>query len=380
MCRLSEPAPGLIPWLTVRHHRASTGFYWRRGVFLRHPIEAYASEALLELRAENELALEVRAPSPDLYFNALRDSIENLITVRWPGLTYKLFIPCPGTTANMSACPGQFRLNTLLRLRERKRTSVLCMECIRDYQLSELLTGFSAPEQPLAAKLEEIYSQLITVRGSVQRTESQAAEIAESVRKVVKVVNAEVTDCPRLFTLAPQRPAGRKRLRLDQDHYRLTLWCEHPGYWHPWFPASYELDLPKEWVTAISPYMTLVLRTLQLVIPITGSVADILLSPDDLARARSALKFMNDFVSELPREPENGREPAELAPGGQLTAAEGSALRGLRAVLFEHDRPRKFGDLRRVQAPSSDFVWVCPHHYADYDPGLPSIPDPEPTG
>ena len=108
ICRLAEPAPGLIPWLTVRHHRASTGKHWRRGVFLRHPITAYASEALLELRGSSELAVEVRAPSPDLYFNVLRDSIENLITRRWPGLDYHLFIPCPGN--NGSPCPGQFRV------------------------------------------------------------------------------------------------------------------------------------------------------------------------------------------------------------------------------------------------------------------------------
>ena len=41
--------PGLMAWLTVRHHRASTGRHWRTGVFLRHPIAAYDSEALLEL-------------------------------------------------------------------------------------------------------------------------------------------------------------------------------------------------------------------------------------------------------------------------------------------------------------------------------------------
>src|SRR5712691_661472 len=49
VCQLSEPLPGLIPSLTVRHHRASVGLHWRHGVFLRHPISAYASEALLEL-------------------------------------------------------------------------------------------------------------------------------------------------------------------------------------------------------------------------------------------------------------------------------------------------------------------------------------------
>ena len=131
VCRLSEPAPGLIPWLTVRHHRASTGMYWRRGVFLRHPIAPYASEALLELRHSGDLALEVRAPSPDLYFNVLRDSIEDLITLRWPGLAYELFIPCPGKASSTSMCPGLFPLNGLIRLREHGLTTYPCIECAR---------------------------------------------------------------------------------------------------------------------------------------------------------------------------------------------------------------------------------------------------------
>ena len=96
VCRLSEPVQGLIPWLTVRHHRASTGLHWRRGVFLRHPINAYASEALLELRHPRELAVEVRAPSPDLYFNVLRDSIEDLINRRWPGISDAYSLPWEG--------------------------------------------------------------------------------------------------------------------------------------------------------------------------------------------------------------------------------------------------------------------------------------------
>ena len=50
VCRLSEPVPGLMAWLTVRHHHASTGKHWRTGVFLRDPIAAYSSEALMELR------------------------------------------------------------------------------------------------------------------------------------------------------------------------------------------------------------------------------------------------------------------------------------------------------------------------------------------
>src|SRR5262249_25155153 len=62
ICKLTEPAPGLIAWLTVRHHGASVGKHWRSGVFLRHPIADYASEALLELCVDTQLVIDVRAP------------------------------------------------------------------------------------------------------------------------------------------------------------------------------------------------------------------------------------------------------------------------------------------------------------------------------
>jgi hypothetical protein len=61
-------------------------------------------------------------------------------------------------------------------------------------------------------------------------------------------------------------------------------------------------------------------------------------------------------------------------PGG-LTRAEGAGLRALRETLLRVDEARAFGGLRRRQTPSGDFVWVCPQHYAEYDPGLPSLPD-----
>lgn len=57
----------------------------------------------------------------------------------------------------------------------------------------------------------------------------------------------------------------------------------------------------------------------------------------------------------------------------QMTPAESNALRTLRVIIFENDPERKFGGLRRVQAPSGDFLWVCPDQYSEYDPGLPEM-------
>ena len=75
-----------------------------------------------------------------------------------------------------------------------------------------------------------------------------------------QIVGTEVTDCPRLFTLERARLTGISRALIHQDHFKLTLWCEHPGYEHPWEPAAYNLDPPKEWLTQIAPYAVLVFR------------------------------------------------------------------------------------------------------------------------
>ncbi len=152
------------------------------------------------------------------------------------------------------------------------------------------------------------------------------------------------------------------------------MWCEHPGYEHPWEPAAYDLDPPKEWFTRIAPYAVLVFRTLQLIVPAAGAVAVASLPQAQQATAQAYLQAMGTFLDALPSAPERpGPDSGTTATSGQLTTAEGEALRTLRAIIFEHDPLRAFGGLRRVQAPSGDLLWVCENHYREYDPGLPVI-------
>lgn len=372
ICELSEQAPGLIPWLTVRHHRASVHRHWRKGVFLRHPVAAYHSEALLELRHPQELVLDVRAPSPDLYFHTLLTSIEELIASRWPGLEYILSIPCPGQDTSRSRCPGRFPLEGLLGLRENGLASVPCMRCRHSYQISLLLTGFTAPDQPLSAEIEE---QITRIERKIIRVEEAVTETAAVIRRVLRVVSTEVTDCPSLFSLAQDHPDAGRRLQVHRHHYRLMLWCEHPDHWHPWTQASYELDPPKDWFTAIAPYASLVIRILQLAVPLTGSIAVASQPAAQIEVASAHLETMKAIVEDLPQpRPWDYDEIGQRQATGKLTAAEGAALRALRALVFQLDPARDFGGLRRVQAPSGDLLWVCPDHYPEYDPGLPELP------
>ena len=379
VCQLSEPAPGLIAWLTVRHHRASTGKHWRNGVFLRHPINAYASEALIELRAPDQLAVEVRAPSPDFFFNVLRDSIEDLITRRWPGLTYQLLIPCSALNVDGSSCPSLIPMSGLLAYREEGDTHYRCMQCRTKHDIAALLTGFTYPDQPLQPELDQMQEHLAEIANGVQRVEVYAADTAASMRRIMRAVGNEITDCPLLFTIIRKTRSGMQRLRLDQQPYQLSLWCEHPGHWHPWAAASYSLDRPREWLVRIGPYATLVLKALKLAMPLAGPVADMILTERQLKDAQNQLDLMASVIGELPGPAirDQGQFMAHESTS-LLTPAEGEAARSLRMLLFELDHPRAFGDLRRVQSPSGDFLWVCSDHYPEYDPGLPTIPDGSP--
>jgi hypothetical protein len=374
VCRLSESVPGLIPWLTVRHHRDSTDLYWRRGVFLRHWNNAYDSEALLALHGSTDLVLQVRAPSPDLYFHVLRDSIEDLIRRRWPGLDgHRLYIPCPGELADGKPCSGLFPLTGLLTQRASGRTTVTCMDCPAAPEISLLLTGFTEPIAPLSAQLKAVQERLADMSAGIASIQGKEAEIADTVRRAYSILSADVTDCPRLFTLSPLRPAGMKRGRIYQNHYRLTLWCEHPGCEHAWEPATYDIDVTKERFARIAPYAVLVVQVLQLVVPLAGAVAAAVqpgAARDDL---QARLTVMQTLVADLPVTSDSRMEDALGQPTGRLTEAQGTGLRALRAILFERDKLGDFGGLRRVQTPSGDLIWVCQGHYGTYDPGLPIV-------
>lgn len=373
VCQLSEPVPGLVAWLTVRHHRASTDLYWRNGVFLRHPVEAYKSEALIEMQSPNQLAVGVRAPSPDFFFNVLRDSVEDLISRRWPGLTYELLIPCQALRADGSRCDSSIPMKGLLGYREMGDTHYRCTTCLFQHDVSELLTGFAQPDLALQDQLSEIADGVRVAAGYAADAAGYAADAAATMRRVMRAVSSEISDCPLLFTITEQASSGARRLRFDQRNYQIVMWCEDPGHWHPWPKAKYSLSQPKEWLVRIGPYATLILKALKLAMPLAAPAADMLLTDKQIASIQHELDLMAAVVAELPGQTYPAQDMPSSDPSGPLTQAEGAAARSLRQLLFEHDPAHAFGDMRRVQAPSGDFLWVCTSHYSEYDPGLPKI-------
>jgi internalin A len=365
-CIMSDVAPGIVAWLTVRHHRSSTTLHWRRGVFLRHPIAVYASEALIELKTDQELTLEVRAPSPDLYFNVLRDSIEDLLRRRWPGLRYELQVPCP-TVQDSVPCSGMFPLDGLMALRERDRNEHDCLKCQTTHDVGRLLTGFSTQTEPLKPLLDRLEKKVDKVGRNI-------ADAAHSIRRVLIAISTEVNDCPRLFTIVPDS-GWFEYLRIASTGYRLTLWCEFPGNLHECSDATYSIRRRRDWFRAISPYAALVVRTLKIATPIVKDVMGIRLDQKSFSDVQHELDLMKTLVDKVA---DVSAVDMHRGFGGgtdlNLNYLEGAGLREFRTFLVDTDRMRNFGGLRRVTDSSGDYLWVCPDHYREYDPGLPRLP------
>lgn len=315
--------------------------------------------------------------SPDLLFNVLRESTENLLRRRWPGLVYDLFVPCPFIDGNGIRCQGVFPLRGLVRRRELDRSTCSCLLCAEDFGLAELLTGFATPDSSFTPILDVMLHQLISVANEVQRIAAVSADSAAMIRQILLAVSSEITDCPRLFTITRDDRTLRRKVRVDREYFRITLWCEHADHWHPWSPASYTFGHTKEWFARISPYSVLVLKALRLVAPVVGPLTELALSTEQVNAARKELDLAAALGQDIPVVDPGIEYDLETMSGDsrRLVPAEGSALRAFRAMLFDQDHARRFGDLRRVLAPSGEFLWVCPEHYSSYDPGLPTIPD-----
>jgi internalin A len=83
---------------------------------------------------------------------------------------------------------------------------------------------------------------------------------------------------------------------------------------------------------------------------------------------------MTTLAREVPAVQPSARGDLPEQAAGRLSPAQGAAMGEIRTVIFQRDSGRRFADIRRVLTAAGDYLWICPDHYGDYDPGLPSIP------
>ena len=97
------------------------------------------------------------------------------------------------------------------------------------------------------------------------------------------------------------------------------------------------------------------------------------LTQDQLKHARSELELMQALIAELPVPQEDRLNDFNSGNAENPAAAVGADLRGVRQLLNELDPYRKYGGLRRMLATSGEYLWICPMHVEEYDPGLPDV-------
>jgi len=355
----------------VRTHRFDTNLRWRKGIFLTH--NEYESEGILELVAPTRLHLAVRASQPNYLFTLLRDTAKHLFRERWPGLKYQEEIPCGGELSEGIPCLEHFTFAGLERCQEKNILILPCSECAKTHNVHELLTGFTPPSLPVPPPSlpEEVKAQL--------------ADIQAALRGMWQIMDAEVDDCPRLFTLEETGRNAFDPRRLGGVSYRLQLWCEHPGLRHP-CGQHYTFNRPHGWIQSTASHLHTVAKILRPVLAIAGA-SPTLFSPmaesgASLERIEAAVTFMEEIGSAANAATAARKTPEAQGPDSNTeqdtatktaTTADGASLRQFRALLFEIDNNRKFSSLRRVRTPAGDTLWICPKHYPEYDPGLPTL-------
>jgi internalin A len=351
-CRFSDVPHGLIPWLVARNHRFTTGRHWRDGVLLQH--RRYSNMAILELTDELGVRLSVGGDAPRFFFSVLRDTLEHLCETRWPGLSYRLMVPCSSTIGSIP-CKGEFPVRSLEMLQARGTTTITCLECLQTIEVASLLDGFKEDSINLPAVLSSQISQV----------ERSLALQAEALRIILRSLESEVSDCPRLVSLTPADYRVFDPRQAWKSAWKLTLWCEEHGSEHPMDP-SYSFSRPKEWFADVAPYIRIAARALSLVAPIVGAGSTLITEDSSVA---DISKLMSSLGAAL-NAPQILTEDSTDAV---LSRAEGAALRRLRSLILELDPSRDFAGLRRVLAPTGQYLWLCEDHYRLYEPGIPHL-------
>jgi internalin A len=62
-----------------------------------------------------------------------------------------------------------------------------------------------------------------------------------------------------------------------------------------------------------------------------------------------------------------------------FSAPEGAALREFHAFLRDIDKASHWGDLRPTPTKEGDYLWLCPEHHKEFNPGLITVPGAAPN-
>ncbi|MCU0499058.1 MAG: GTPase [Anaerolineae bacterium] len=363
----SSLLPGIPTWSIARSHRFSTGIHWRYGALYEDREKQHAA---LMLTSSNGRTAEIiaRGIAPQHFFSLIRDAFEDTLR-RFPGIKVERLIACPGHHGE--ACPGEFKLEELLRRLEKGRTTVDCPETLEELIIAQVLYGIHH-ESSTVQVLNELFKlqEQIQEHHQTQTQLQQALLIAQQQHLALtqrffayqfnRDQRIDELQTPYVFTLSPQAGSHFDPRNWVSSRFTLQLCCQAPGEWHAVTGGRYE-----EIRFVDKDRLNLMEHAKQLlkVFKMIGPMAALREAAGDLA---SDIEMMEMILSTLEGIKLDG--DAWIAEKYQMTSASGATLRALRVLLEKHDPARHWGGLQRVITPEGDVLWLCAHHAKEYQP------------
>jgi internalin A len=349
---------GIPTWFIAREHRFTTGTHWRTGALL-HSQQEDAWALLTANEATRKVELAVRGGYPITFFSELKAGFERILTQRYPGIPYRLLVPCPCGRPDGRTCPHMFEyhhLKTRLMPPHRKEY-IECPESLEDVHVRGLIEGFEP------ATLDDIREKLEGVQKTVDGFQDRNLVIVDYLRHLTANRQTQESHCPAVFTVTPE---ARRRFR--QKLMILRFYCEQPQAWHPiddGHRGSLTFQYRSEWFTALASHLRVTVNILRYLIPLAEPVAGALtLAMSD--QTKSEIQLMKEFVDHIP-----GSGPSELrnlpeSSTPHRVVADGE-LRVLERVLETLDPSRYWGGLSKITTPEGLTIWVCPKHLETYN-------------
>jgi hypothetical protein len=358
-CVMKEVPVGIVPRMIVRTHEyvveqsAPEGvirrLHWIKGMFLRH---GNHGEALLELRA-NELFMQVRGPYPQYFLHILQSNLENLIANNWVGMKgrYHFTVPCP-TVVNDEPCEGRFRIDALRNFQLNNIENTHCQSCFKTHSIQAMLLGMKA--------------------GAGDR-KNETVKVKD-LSLLLEAMASESKDGPRLYTVEELEGEGG----IGKTKYRLDLWCEAEGCQHRVTEedkGSYEFEEDDPWLVELKRSTRKWAKLLRIGLPLAGRFVDAVagegtMKDHEIASDIDAVAKSGGAVESYLSDGDEG--PDEL---GRFEDIDRSRVLELHSFLRQHDPNHKKLGLNRKTSYTAGFQWLCPEHYRDNPPEIPTSSD-----
>ena len=386
---LTQTKPAGIPtWFIARSHRFTQTLHWLHGALFGSPRKEPKHLALvLSPVGETYLTITVRGPSPHSFFSLLKDGLE-LTLDRFEGLKDKLVrtVPCPDPSDIDCNHEFDFALLENRIAREKPKPTIECPKCLEDVSVNEMLYGISPVTEQKVIDRIDVLEVSLKEHGD-ENTDKIISELDElrelSQRQFLLTYNAFQrlleSQTPRVFTLRPENRATWKA-RLFGTKWKLQLYCEAPGCWHPSCEPQdedqkglYTIKDNDTFFQKAAPWIRRLVTVLKYTAPLGTTIACAVedvnkLIKDDIKLMGELIKILpigkddiiTEHLQEVARDEFRRKLPSRY---GDLHRESLSELRKLMISLDKEGvEAGEMGGLRKVMTPEGHWLWLCPRH------------------